>query len=388
MHTRTCIALLLAVAAGGAVASEPNVPLAEPVEYAHAGIQLALPEGFEPTDLSDSFEVLQAIRRKSDEPIHAVSLSAFPVAEKVTPRAFGDAMIADMRNNLAIRGLEVGKLVNLKVAGVPAAARRLTYRSRGVPSVAVGACFIREPRGDEPRLAYVLLVQVTPKDEQMLVPMFVAVVKSAAMIGLRHPADLPVGGLGRPHEDFRLGFSIRPPAGWYVAAMPKGVEMARTDYLLGGLPMPQVRVVVDERATREPAEKACGKALVAAKAASEQHKLSAELVREGPVSLGGVKGYGFVMRQGAKGPRADGDAMLLQQRTICVPSAEGGQRQYTVVMLAPCRGEEIARKTMDMVCESFQLLQAAETRPAETKPAATRPSSTRPATAPAVGTEK
>ncbi|HAU38614.1 MAG TPA: hypothetical protein DCX07_12970 [Phycisphaerales bacterium] len=358
------IGAALAACVATARAGEP-IPLGEPKEYPQAGVTLAVPRGAEHPLLTDAFEVVRAVLREPDgkEPAVSVALSAYPVTEKVTAEMFSDAMAAELKNDLTLRGLEVGAKVAMKAAGLDGVARRMRFRVRGVPTEATNLCFLRDEPKLPVRICYVLSVEVSPKQRDALLPLLGAVVGSLKLTRPRHPSELAVEEFQAAMENPRLGFSIRPPAGWYAAHMPQGVHMGMTDYLLGGQPMPSVRLIVDETEGQATAEASAAGAMQLAIDAAREHKLTAKAVSKGPDRLGGREAYQFVLRESAAAGTEAAGAVIVQ-RCACVPTAGGATRRYSLVLVT--RGDDVAAAAamMDKIAAQFAFVTAPASQPA------------------------
>ena len=367
---------VLAIPAGGAAAPKA---LREPVEYPHAGIIVATPVEFEPQALAAPFDVVRAVVMEGNRAVRAVTLSAFPVAPKVKADDFADAKVLELKKNLAIRNLKLLKKTPIPVAGVSGTARMMSYTFRGAKTVAAQVFFMRNAKSAKVRICYLLTV-VTSEDRQAkLLPVLGAVIKSVKLTTVRHPAIAPGAKLGDPIVAYKLGFAIRRPRGWYGTKSMTGAEMGQVDYLLGGIPMPMAQLWVMRPSAEATTSAACAKKhLGMAQALAADRKQTCEVVSEGPVKLGSVGAYQFVLKQapkkgaappprGAAGPKA----VIIVQRTACVAPNPGDQPKAYVLILT-CQGQDAKPPTqlMETIAGSFVLL-AATSKPS-TAPA-TRP---------------
>ena len=130
-----------AVAVGSAVLAlcaalvfgDGAIQMGKVFEFPHAGVALGVPEGFEPQNVGEPFDVMRAGLLKGAKSVQAVTLSAFPVAEKVTAAGFADAMTAELRKNLAIRHAKETPRVSVRVAGIEGRFARRGVNSRRSP---------------------------------------------------------------------------------------------------------------------------------------------------------------------------------------------------------------------------------------------------------------
>jgi len=386
---RTCrfAAAVVALIACGSLcaAAPPEVKMAQAKEYPHAGVALAVPQKYTHQMPVDGSEVMRAVLTKGEEQIQSVSLSAYPLKQKVTLKMYANALIAELRADLAIRGLKVGKKVEMKVGDVTGAARRLSYTYRGEKRLAVQLCFLRKEEKDKPRICYVLSIETTPDHEEKLLPAFAAIVKSVKLTCLSHPHSLEVKTLATPQKDYRYSFSIRPPAGWYAAPMPDGIWMGITDYLYGGAPLLSALVVVQD-GERTTAEQSAKKALQVAIKSAGDSGAKIKVLSQGAQKLAGYKGYQFVLKRSKSDPTDGDQAMLYVQRVICVPGPGKATRRYSLTLAFPADDAKRAKALMETIAGGFALLKpttqpTTTTAPAASRPAASGPAASKPATA-------
>lgn len=391
--TKLTISAGVLLAATGALArAAAPVALAKAREYPRAGISLAIPKGFEYRPLWAPYDVMSAAVTEDDRAIQGVTLTAFPVAGKGVADEFADAKFAELKRNLAIQNLKPIKKTTMPVAGVTGAARLMSYTFRGEKTVAAQVFFFREIKNSPIRICYLLTVQSSSADTQaQLLPTLGAVIKSVQLAPVRHPS---VGGtceLGEPVEDPEGLCSVRRPREWYAIRSAVGAEMGQVDYLMGGRPMPSVRLIVAPVSSSTATSEACSKKYLAmANAVATQRKQTCKLVSEGPVQLGTLPAYQFVMVQspqkaaGARAGNALGSVVLVQRTACVIGEAGAGPKAYMLVLTVRGEAAKAAAALMNTIAGSFEL-RAASTPPATapaTQPAtapATRPAATRPA---------
>lgn len=381
--TATVVAALLVNVA--APAAGPIV-LQEAVEHPHAGIALAVPAGFAHQPLTALYDVMNAVvLDDKGQPMYAVTLSAFPVAEKVTADEFAEAKAGELKKNLAIRHLTPLKKVPISVAGLTGTARTMSYTFRGMKSIAAQVYFIRDLKSSSTRICYLLTV-VSPAEKERqdrLLPILGAVIKSVRLVAARHPAVPGAGDLGEPVADAKLGYSLQTPKGWYAEKSPFGLEMGQVDYLVGGLPMPSVRfMVAPASGDALTAEAAAKQFLGIARRMASERKQTSKVASEGPTKLDKLTAYQFVLVQSSAKPPVPpaGErlptSVVVVQRTARLPD-RGSETPKVCVLILTCRGDDAKAAAAGMAAIAGGLsLTHATTQPA------TQPTS-RPATQPA-----
>ena len=397
-------------AAAGAGEAPPAAGEAKRVEFPHAGVVLSVPGGFKLQSPAGAFDVMQAVRKQGGRAVQGVTLSAFPVAAGVTAEKFADGVLKDLQGNIAFRRVKLLKKTPMTVAGIPGAGRKIRYSLRGQETVAARAYFIRELAASRVWICYVLTVEAVAGKDADLLQVLGETIKTVALISLRHPAAMPVERLGRAVKDYRRGYSVRPPLGWYSAVTLVGVEMGRIDYLLGGMLMPAAQMVVAKVPPALTAEACAKDALQLAVEAATENGMVPTVISQGPAKLGLTDGYQFVLRQAARAAPATAPAdkpaapeaplappVLIVQRTICAsppprpapstrptqpasrPAARpAGRFSYSLVLITQGVKPAAAVAMVEKIAPGFELFPPDEPPPA-TAPA-TRPE---PATQPA-----
>lgn len=345
-------------------AAQKTAPV--PVTYAHAGISLAAPAEFKGVLVSDPFDVMRAVLTQRGKAVQAVSLSAYVVGEKETPDTFADAMAKAAQGDLAIRKFQTLKKTPIPIAGLTGSARLLRYTFRGEETTAARAFFIRHLKADALRICYVLTVEAGAGHHKTLLQVLGRVIKTVKLTAVQHPAALPVKLGAEPVRSEKLGFSIRPPLGWYVQAGDVGLLMGRIDYLAGGTSSPAVTIAAADVAPGSTARGCADKALRPYLAAATQPALSVQVVSKGPAKMGGLEAWQFVIRltqkarsttrpEGAKPPREI--TQLEALRVICTPGDKNTPpRSYAVILVCSTADAKTVAAIMDAVASGFKLL--------------------------------
>lgn len=362
-------------------ADKPAIKLQPSVDYAAAGISMAVPEGFALQTTGEQFEIARAVLLEGDKPLQAITLSAYPVKETTTPNDFADAMTAEIKKNLAISQLEIRKQVALPLAGLTGQARVMGYRFRGVDSVAMRVFAIRDVKVEAPttasmpasasapaapgvRLCYVLTVESEqPVEEKRhdLAAVFAETLKSIHLTDVRRPTSLELRELGKAMTDYKQGYSIRPPMQWFASMTGATCDMGQTDFTMGGVPNPLARMAAIDVTMGNPSEwvnlTEAQKAEKAAQMFSSQSleemkknaaaaNLELSIVGEGPAKMAGVDGYQMVISQkpAAASPAANSAMVVFVQRSVYRTSAA---RMYALRLYCQCdpaKAQEIADK--------------------------------------------
>ncbi len=370
-----------------------KIEMGEPIEFPHAGIALSVPKGFELRRCEGLFDVMRAVAVENGTATRAISLSGFLVAPNVTPADFAQSMLDDLRKNLAIRDLTVITETSMEVAKISGAARLLKYSFRGTETTAATLCFIRELPSSKVRICYLLTVECGQAPQNKVLPIFGEVVGGISLIPLRRPGEIPIGEPGRVVENFADGYSIRPPAGWFVSDEPGGLVAGLCDYLGGGAAIPRLQVIVAD-VPPETTSRACAKSwLTKAKAHAQENSLDWRVLWEGAVKLADRDAYQFVFAQFPKHAAQSnpssapatrrttsdepayrtGRSVIIAQRTACLARGKA-PKSYSLVLLYPGTDGETARTALDKISESFAILPT-ETKVKETSRARTQPSS-------------
>lgn len=347
------------------------------VEYPHVGLSLAVPEGFEASNCIEPYDAMRAVLLDGGKAAQGVTVSVFPVDKKKTHAQFAEAMIADMKENLAIRQVKVLKTAQVRIADQDGTGCRLQYLFRGVRTTAARVFFTRDAAATGGRLCYVLTIESNAKHEESLLPVLDAVMKSFKLSTIRRPAELPVTALGPPFKVRQFAFGVSPPRGWYVVVLPGGLEITQTDYTAGGMPTTALQITA--RKTPKGSSSKVLALVHLAKAVKAFPK--AKTLWQGEVTLVGLEAYQFVLHQeaqvaapssangGKSTPAAKPTTMTLVQTVFCVPEeGKSPARTYDLVLLSHGGKADNVRSTMARIAGSFTLLDRPEPKPT-TKPA-------------------
>jgi hypothetical protein len=288
--------ILGVLSCGGSVVFGAEDLMLPEVNYPHAGVSIALPKGFTSHVSADAMIILRGGLVIGRQPAQAVTLSAFCVGPKMTASAFADLSEKALKEQLSVRKFQPLKSVPIKVAGIAGVARLLKYTYNGGPTTAAKVFFVRELKGQNIHLCYVLTVEVSVKYERTLLPTLDKVIKGIKLTTVQAPSSITTRLSDRKLSDFRGGFSIRVPEGWYGSTVKGGMSIGQKNYLIGGLNSPQVAVlssaVKSDMSARAFAKMALSKPL----AATTQPDGNVELVSEGPVKVGKQDAYQYVLR--------------------------------------------------------------------------------------------
>ena len=371
----------LAVSAAALGATRAEIPMSEPIEFPHAGIVLSVPAGFEFRQPAEQTDVMRAVATKAKQPAQAISLSAFAVGEEVTTKSFAASMLENLRNNLVIRHLKVLKETPMPVAKLEGLARSLSYTFRGEKTLSAGVCFIRELTSKSARICYLLRVEAREKHGDKLLPFFGQMVKSVRLTPVRRPIDVVISALGPSIKDFTRGYSLRPPDRWFARLTDGGVIAGQSDYLRGGLAMPQLQVAVQDVGLETNSKDCAKRWLNRGTLSARKSGLATEVLSEGQAELAGLEAYQFLLLQSPKAqatsnpatepatkPAAD-EAMIIAQRTVCVDAPGGKRKSFSLVILCPGGDDKAAEAVIEKISRGFRLLSAS--KPARTRPAKT-----------------
>jgi len=370
--------MALATSLGAAPVAAPALVLQEAREYTSAGIAIAVPKTFDYKLALAPYDVMSASVEEAGRPSQAVTLSAFPIADRGTAEEFAEAKMAELGRNLAIRHLKTHKKTPMPVAGARGAARLVSYSFRGTPSVAAQVYFLRDVKGSSTRICYLLTVVTAAQKQSRLLPLLGAVIKSVRFLPVTAPEIPAEVELLEPVRDNELGFSIRSPKGWYIDRSGAGVETGLIDYRQGGIPMPSVKIVAIPASSDAASSEACSKKfLTIAQSVAARNKQEAVTVSDVPAKLGDLPAHQFVLKMIEK-PLAtpslggtEATDVVLVHRTACLVRKAQDPVAYMIVVTAKAAELALAQKLMTAMAETFKVL-APATQPA-TSPATTQP---------------
>ncbi len=356
----------------------PVVVLQDALEYSNAGIAIAVPQAFEYKVILAPFDVMSAGIEEGGRPSQAVTLSAFPIADRGTAEEFAEAKMAELGRNLAIRHLKTHKKTPMPVAGARGAARLVSYSFRGTQSVAAQVYFLRDVKGSSTRICYLLTVVTAAQKQSKLLPLLGAVIKSIRLLPVEAPEIPAEIELEEPIRDNELGFSIRSPKGWYVDHSGAGVETGLIDYRQGGIPMPSVKIVAVPASADAASSEACSKKFQAiAQSVAARNKQEAATLSDAPAKLGDLPAHQFVLKMIEKPlstpslGRSEATDVVLVHRVTYLARKSKDPVAYMIVITAKSAERVLAEKLMATMAATFKILPPA-TQPA-TSPATTRP---------------
>ena len=294
--------VLIAAAVVGALLSAGSAALAaedemQPaVNYANAGISMAMPKGFVFHVASDPSIVVRAGLRSGRQSVQAVTLRAFCVVPKASASELADSADKALEEQLSVRKFRALKSVSIKVAGITGVARLLKYSYDGNMTTAARVFFIRAPKGDGVHICYVLSVEVQVKYEQELLPTLDKVIKNAKLTTVQAPSSIPTRLSEARIKDYRGGFSVRVPEGWYGMSVKGGVSLGQKNYLIGGANSPQLAILAAQAGPLETAQSFARKAMSKYLAATTRPNSGVEILAEGPAKIGDQDAYQYVLK--------------------------------------------------------------------------------------------
>jgi len=344
--------------------AEEQTPV-QVLRFPHAGIELSLPSEFERKVLVEPPDVVRAIASRPENSVIAVTLAAMPFKDpEVTAEKLAEVILEQQKKNLAVRRLEVLKSTTMPLAGQIAQARLLSYLFRGNEMVAARVFFIRPAESSDYQLAFCLTVETGSSHKNELLPILGAIVKTIGFLPIRHPADMPAGDLGPAINDARQGVSLQVPNDWYMMDTNAGLMAAHSDFLLGGSPTRQIRVVVRPLEQDQTVESFINQCIQLATDPSQAKQYVSEILSRGPGKLGSMEGYQFLVRQvrspsteadSTQAPQqADKPSLLIIQRSALTP-----QGQIISLILLQHNGDtQAALDLMEVVAKTVELQKA------------------------------
>ncbi len=337
-------------------------PMGKTMELPSAGVEIALPEGYELQPLSDINRVFIATTgSRKNEDLKVISLAICRADSKTTLDSFMVFITDALRKDENIRDLKVANEAEVSFLDGRGLLRRLEGEYRGKKTVSLRFCFVRELKlpnvpADSPpvRLFYMLSMAAGEKHADGMLPTLDAVAGSIKLVDFKRPVELPVDAKGQPVKDFNNGYAILQPDGWAGRYGEMGFEMGRMDYLLGGVVAPKAEVFTGlipdtldaktfgEGAIKIKAEKAKG--------------IEIKVLSQSPAKLAGEDGYQFVVR---KSDVKTGSSHIEIARLICLPAEKGKKTLYAIILRCPDCEPERAKVIMDKIASGFSLLNTA-----------------------------
>jgi hypothetical protein len=363
------------------------VPLRQgkPRDYPAAGLQLTLPVGFIRQPLADPYQVVTAVRQEGMNTALSVTVSAYPVDKETQAGQLIQTVISELDGNIAIRRLRVEDPTALELAGRKAVGRRITYRTRGVWTVGMIACFIRDMPADgedvpPAPVAYMFTFEALRKYEDSLDELIAEVGKGAQLIDFASPTAEKIDRTGPVVRDGKAGYAIRLPARWAVEFNEYGIAMSRVNYLLGDVRSPSVQVMASDVAADETSRH-CGAETIAFE---REQGWDIEILSQGPAKLAGRDAWQIVLRKKgrpdaeANGASSDEDkpqanpatkagdaatqspASIEVRRLMCMPAEPGAETKKHISIIMTCHdcSPQRVEEMMDAVAGGFSMLVA------------------------------
>jgi hypothetical protein len=347
------------------------------IKYPHAGIALAVPEGYYQQAPRHHSEILRAAQVEKNVPVRSIVLLARPVRDTETAEMVVDGIATELRKNLAFRHLRERTISEkMAVAETKGVSRLLSYTFQGHKYVAGLVCFVREIESPKIRIGYILNVEVSTSYLSDLVKILDAVAKSVKLIELRQAAKLPVEQLG-PRVTFpQYGFTIQAPHGWFAMPTREGLLMGLGDFVFNQ-PIPVLYIIVqDKLPLLTTAREYARKALEQDRQEAEKRKMIMEGVSEGPAKLGGLEGYQLILYHGPAEQQEEqkNPPVTVVFRVVCQPSEKDQtSRSYFTRLVYFGKDAEAADAMLEKIVGSFEFV-APDAAPTPTTTPATSPS--------------
>ena len=351
--------------------------LGKPAAYPWAGIEVALPVGFTINPSGRAEQIFLATKGEAPDSSQTITMLGFPVASEMTPKAFLDQTLKNaLQENPKIVDFKEVDHAKVLLKGRIGVGMVLEYTHRDVASKAVAICFIRpvkyhgkDAKSNPVRMATLIVVEVSRKQEAELLPMVDAIARSIQLTDFHRPLDLPLTN-GPVLTDPQSGLEITAPAGWAAGVSEgQGLVLGQIDYGRGGVANPGVMVgslTVSKPITAEQ----CVQKVVA----SETKKgYRVKLISQQAAKLAGLDGTQFVLQKQVVGSAAAKDTQLEGRRAaaafiqpgppfqeitrfLIVPG-EGGKNRIVYITLISFETEgKKALGVMDTLAKNLQLL--------------------------------
>ena len=380
---KTClfgVLLAMAMCLGVSTADGTESDTPTLVNYPHAGLSMALPEGYVRQIAADPAIVMRSGKMVGRNPAQAVTLSAFCVAPKTTVAGFADFSQKAIESELSVRKFQALKNVPIKVAGLAGVARLLKYTYDGIPTTAARVFFIRKLKDDETHLCYVLTVEVGEKYVSTLLPTLGKIIKTVKLTDVQAPESLPTRLSDRKLSDYRGGFSVKLPEDWHGSAVKGGVSMGQKNYLMNGASSPQIAILSTKTKPDASPEAFATKAVSRYLAASTQPESGVEVISKGTAKVGDQDAYQYILKLTYKVPAAKGDkstkpptvGKIEAVRVVCRRDESGKSVQAYLFTLS-CLASEVKLVTpwLDSIGKGFEYLPLKAPSKAASKPKTT-----------------
>lgn len=375
----TRMLLLAALLAAAPAGRAEEVKLNTRQSFPWAGVSLQLPTGYQTAGVDQPDEIFLARRIEGAQATRSISLTVSAVQPGMKAKQYTDDHLEGLGSELATRNVEILSMREFVCGGRDAVLSRVRYTYRGIATEAAHVVYVRPLQASDDQadhsVAYMLTMEVQADQADALEPTILAVCGSLKYEPIRHPIDLPRVFDGPFLKNFKHGVVIRQPDGWFGSQDQLGLVLGQID-LRRGLISPSVHVVSLPAPKNATAEQ-CGRQVLA-----HERKLgdTVEVLSQGPVRLGDIDGYEFVVRRmvapasqpatdQATRPNTPARPILELHRMAIVP-AEGDQPARYHALLLTCRVATLdqARQLMDELAEHVSFFEPVREIP--TPPAA------------------
>ena len=235
MRNRMMIAYAAALVCLSLPAVAPaQMTMGELREFPHAGVALAAPAGFQMQNCSQALDIMRAVLSEKGQPTQGVTLSTLPIGTAATTAdMIADNVLAEQRQSLIFRNIQVTSQAPMTIAGIEGTARFFSYNLRDQETVAASAYFIRDlPEGNS-RICYILNVEAVADRKADVLPELGEVTKTVRLLPMQRPIDVKPIVLGKPVVSRNGLYSLRIPLGWFTEAGANGLAMGQMDYIAG-----------------------------------------------------------------------------------------------------------------------------------------------------------
>lgn len=334
-------------------AKEP--PLDTPVEFATAGITIALPKGYTLEPITHIHQVFSASRgaQGTDKP-RSITLSAHAVDKGVTTHKALNTVMKAMEADLAIDDLVQLEELEVDYKGTKALARVYVCRYMNQRVILARLCFIRKLANE--RLAYVAGMGVLESDAAALLPTFSAVMRSLTLSKLQAPTATSKPAKMDKIIIEKLGFSLECPLTWIGQATSDGYELSAVDWTLGGKIALQVEASMKPLATTDKADiKTLGEQFIAV---LRKQGLAIDILEQGPTELAGHKGHQFLIGRTVTNKAGKTLNILALARLIAIPDKDGARKLYALVVRSRDMDDSTPKAAMEAFAKRFTLLKA------------------------------
>ncbi|MCK5114156.1 MAG: hypothetical protein KAR11_05275 [Phycisphaerae bacterium] len=368
------------VTAAVAVAADP-IKMKPPIPLPHAGITLGLPVGFvQQNELADETHILTAGRTESDKTTGGISLLVVPAEKGVTAESFLQGQVDAYTQSLAVRHFKKLGQAPISIApGLEGLAASCQYSFRGIKTVAVVICFIRDIKPEKDaaaiHVAYLLTMEMPAERKKDILRTLDAVLETMKLTAIQRPIDMEHDYKGLILKDFKGGYSVRAPKGWASGKNDWGITLKQIDFLAGGVACPDVQIVsitMDDKLN----SKECGRKYLDAEI---KRGLKVDVISEGPAKLAGKDAYQYVVRKSISAPATtpasqpatkpadasdkpkivqtpEEEPIMQVHRLLTVPAEGDKVRHYAIILTTRRCDVKKTAAMMDKLAENFSLI--------------------------------